>query len=150
MLREIKFRAWNTQSKMMVDLKSITPMALDEKLEIDGLFIPFTETLKLMQYAGLKDKNGKEIYEGDIVKFNNNDIDLSQICFGEFPVYDMETEEVTDTAHGWYAKVIFTDGLSRLEPFCYDRVINTQWIGTLDIEVIGNIYENPELLEVSE
>jgi hypothetical protein len=58
----------------------------------------------------------------------------------------METEEVTDMAFGWYLKVIATDALSKLEPFCYDRVINKQWIGTLDVEVVGNIYENPKLL----
>ena len=102
------------------------------------------------QYTGLNDKNSKEIYEDDIVQFNNNKVDLCQVCFGEFPVYDIETEEVTDTTCGWYAKVIFTDALSQIEPFSYDRVINTQWIGTLDIEVIGNIYDNPELAEVSE
>ena len=140
MQREIKFRAWDKFHKIMCNHEDINIWDRFMKDDMSNQYAP------LMQYTGLKDKNGKEIYEGDVAQFNNNKVDLCQVCFGEFPVYDMETEEVTDIACGWYAKVIFTDALSQLEPFCYDRVINKQWIGTLDIEVIGNIHENPELL----
>jgi len=70
-MREIKFRAWNNITKVMVDLKKITPLALSTNVQVDGLFIPFTEAYDLMQYTGLKDKNGKEIYEGDIIKFRD-------------------------------------------------------------------------------
>ena len=136
MQREIKFRAWDKEFKMWMNVPLMYPIC-----EINN----YTD-YEWCQYTGLKDKNGKEIYEGDIVQFNNNKVDLCQVCFGEFSVYDMKTEEAIDAACGWYAKVIFTDALSQMEPFSYDRVINKQWIGTLDIEVIGNIYENPELL----
>jgi hypothetical protein len=67
LMREIKFRAWSNKNKRMVDLYKITPLALDAALNMDGLFLPFTPELILMQFTGLKDKNGTEIYEGDLL-----------------------------------------------------------------------------------
>ena len=126
MQREIKFRAWNTHSHTMVDLKSITPLALDEKMKMDGLFIPFTETLKPMQYTGLHDKNGKEIYEGDVLSF----YDIHGVV--KFGMHDDEVY------NGWYVEVNATGTHCEL---------NKSFSGA---EVIGNIHESPELLEVSE
>lgn len=72
-MREIKFRAWN--GKEIVDLQAITPLALDDNMNNQlamrgesGLFIPFSDEIKLMQYTGLKDMNGvAEVYECDII-----------------------------------------------------------------------------------
>ena len=69
MQREIKFRAWNKGTGKMIDLYKTTPLALDANLNCDGIFIPFKPGYEIMQYTGLKDKNGKEIYEGDIIKY---------------------------------------------------------------------------------
>ena len=65
-MREIKFRAWHQDTKKMLDLKKMTPLALSPSLDQDGLYIPFIKDLPLMQYTGIKDKDGVEIYEGDI------------------------------------------------------------------------------------
>ncbi|KKN76964.1 hypothetical protein LCGC14_0364560 [marine sediment metagenome] len=108
-MREIKFRAWNTETKTIIDLKKITPLAIN--MDFDGLFLPFADDFILMQYTGLKDKNGKEIYEGDIVR-------ARYIESKEYYKNEVITIEPTETTRGYWE----------------------------DCEVIGNIYENKELL----
>ena len=119
-MREIKFRGWDVGFKEMESWESLlTSDVLPEVLQ--GL----SPNLKLMQYTGLEDKNGVEIYEGDIVEtVYNGEV------FAGVVVYDLSEVDF---------KV--TDGKEK-----YGR--NFQYLaGNDENEVIGNIYENPELLE---
>jgi len=112
-MREIKFRAWDRTNKQIFQVHSLGSKWSSE----DGLMFG-DGRFPIMQYTGLKDKNGKEIYEGDIV----------QKSYGAYPVTVSEF-------HGYR----FMWGLDNL---CKDDAIRG--------EVIGNIYVNPELLEVGE
>lgn len=137
-MREIKFRCWDKWIKRMH-----TTLSIDFRATCSSE----RGNIVLMQYTGLKDKNGKEIYEGDIIIQNNNKVDLAQVCWGEFNIRSLETERVIDKSVGWYLKVLSIDPISTLVPFCYDRPINNYWIERLNIKVIGNIYENKDLLK---
>jgi len=127
-MREIKFRAWLYWVKKMypvtiLELHSYSLKTKDMNIEIeteDSYDEIGIETEYLMQYTGLKDKNGKEIYEGDIVRAW---IDMGPA--GEQPMT--------------HAVVIDPWGCS-LQEWTYKES------GYLP-EVIGNIYENPELLK---
>lgn len=127
MSREIKFRAWHKDLKKMFKIGQIT---LEEGTwnfepndrDFIGISIPYQPSFVLMQYTELHDKNGKEIYEGDIVRIivNNNIEKICRVEFknGIFGVMFSKNKELTAFPH-----------------FC-----NTTF------EVIGNEYDNPELL----
>lgn len=68
-MREIKFRAWDKYNKQWVGFEMTRWALYDEKNEKQQVILctPPKEEIVFMQYTGLKDKNGKEIYEGDIV-----------------------------------------------------------------------------------
>jgi len=103
-MRDLKFRAWDKDEKEMY---------FNFQIWSDGKGETFIgKNWELMQYTGLKDKNEKEIYEGDIIK---------------------NISYVTDTE--WIERVVDIRFLDKLATQKYDR------------EVIGNIYENPELVK---
>lgn len=97
--------------------------------------------------TGQYNRNGWLIYENDICRLNKNDKDLARVCFGEFSVYDLETEEKIDNVVGWFLKSIETDALSRRAPFCYDFPLTAYYIDQLQLDVIGNNHDNPGLLQ---
>ena len=126
-MREIKFRAWLKEDKKMVNVETMdfTDKSIQylKRSEIINAYILRRESfddVELMQYTGLKDKNGKEIYERDIVVLNNIENDNMCIVRYEHSSYRLE---------GWSLR----EDLSNVE----DRFL----------EVVGNIYENKNLLE---
>lgn len=123
MTREIKFRAWNKITE------SMTPWEEIENGSQNKLKENFDEMMNrlgdvLMQYTGLKDKNGKEIYEGDIVK-----------RIGRIHVVKWQDEKAKFVCYDPFLKNPSYWGLTSAASKDYQ------------FEIIGNIYENPELLK---
>ena len=112
---------------------------------LDGEFLVDKNTI--CQYTGLTDKNGKKIWENDILMCHGNQDNLVKAVFGEFNVIEVESEEVIDSVIGWHYEVIPTDELSKCELFCYSMPLTDTYIKLNEMEVVGNIFDNPELLE---
>lgn len=100
----------------------------------------------ICQYTGLTDKNGNNIWENDILMFHSNKNDLAKACYGEFYVVDVETLEKIDTVIGWHYEVIETDAISKCEPFNISMPLTNDYIKTCELEVIGNIFDNKDLI----
>lgn len=132
-MREIKFRAWDKAIKNWEDfaLWSFETDNDDSKvLELCGKSLVSNEQgIILQQYSGLKDENGKEICEGDIVSYKNPKY-RGVVRFGQFSWFDYGESEY---GTGFYIDMINTH---------VEALYATQ-----NLKVIGNIYENPELVE---
>ena len=118
MSREIKFRAWDKYENKIRKVRAINFTNKDLWLEIEDNRIMganFFE-VELMQYTGLKDRNDKEIYEGDIVRYFKDELGVVKFVAGSFII----------------------DGNT-----CYESFLE---LGG-KIAIVGNIYENPDLLE---
>ncbi|MEF3330591.1 YopX family protein [Oceanobacillus oncorhynchi] len=129
-MREIKFNAWLKQHEIMVTVDSID-FAEGEIMIIDDTgidrYFPFEE-IELLQYTGLKDKNGEEIYEGYLVKWIIESINYP----GVFREHICEVFRNKQGAYRLRGKTIYETEL------CCNRK---------KVEVIGNIYEHSHLLE---
>jgi len=134
MQREIKFRAWDKEYKTWA-LDYEVYISLDgclwedsaKKFNTPNQEISWSNTGRyvLVQYTGLKDKNGKEIFEGDIVEYAPNDI------FYKWQVL-------------WGKRLARYYLLSLEKDIRPDSYLNEDI--ALNCEIIGNIYKNPELL----
>lgn len=101
----------------------------------------------LCQFTGLCDKNGNKIWENDILMCHGNPEELVKVAFGEFDVRNIETGSIVDKVAGWYYEVVPTDAISRCEPFCWSMPLTKDYICWCEMEVVGNIFDNPELLQ---
>lgn len=116
-MREIKFRAFDQEIKRMG--QPFYPM--DSVFLADGG--TFHESCVFMQYTGLEDKNGKEIFEGDVVMWGGDELPVIVVwseCYAGFGL----------RRAGWMYTHFFGEA-----------------VDPTDCEVIGNIHENPELLK---
>lgn len=134
-INDFKFRGYDTEYEKMtyfddedylLSYGQILRSKIEWNYDYDEEIIGYEDVnnkIILMQYTGLKDKNGKEIYEGDIIRIKNSLIEIEgEVIFDtidlSFEVYDKEND-------------------------CKEML----WYTNEEFEVIGNIYDNPEILK---
>ena len=118
-----------------------------QPVESGVLYAPPIDPESLCQFTGLCDKNGKKIWENDILMCHGNPKDLAKVLFGEFGVRNIETGSIVDKVGGWHYEVVPTDAISRCEPFCWPMPLTEYYIDRCEMEVVSNIFDNPELLQ---
>ena len=132
-MREIKFRGKCKEKWLYGDF--IHQDKFNRSMIKQDNYTAVVDVNTLGQYIGLKDKNGIEIYEGDIVKINKHSYD-----------YGLKKDEIgeikfIDGAFGFYREKTKNE-------YYFNDLATENGYGELDYyEVIGNIYDNPELLE---
>lgn len=133
-MRELKFRAWNKKYKFFKFFTLVEMFRwvgieynIPENIPSRSYFDDQEEDLVFSQFTGLKDKNGKEIYEGDLIKFHETDTKKERLGFVSYLVNEF--------AGCQFSCLRFKDD-----------VIGFVFSAEENFEIIGNIYENPGLL----
>ncbi|ENQ3106539.1 phage uncharacterized protein TIGR01671 [Bacillus sp. 491mf] len=135
-MKTVEFRAWDIKRKEMYIIDDLYFFEEEGIHEIvDGIARGHHAEYKIMQYTGLKDKNGKKIFEGDIVRLTNSRgfhcLAEVQFVYGCFEVVFQELLYVREGLRGYYRERDY------VKCFTCNHAI----------EVIGNIYEDQELLK---
>lgn len=157
-----KFRAWDVLAEKMIDeilMISFVRKEIIGKFSDGSTSVPLKfedkrngEDVTLMQSTGLKDKNGKEIFEGDILKFND---EWNEYCHEGYVDGSVEGVNYVEVVKG---EACFEFGKTRYpesslfiymedEHLSFAELVKDKDFG---FEIIGNVYENPELLEEKE
>lgn len=146
-----KFRAWDKVFKEMVQVNALV---LDEQVvkvtyKNGNVAKEDMKEYELMQSTGLKDKNGKEIFEGDILKFNDEWPDYCYEGYVDGSIDGINYVEIKKE------KTYFTFGKTKIpessltdlvenEHYPFEELLTT---ASYEFEIIGNVYENKELLD---
>ena len=149
-MREIKFRTWDGSQMLSSNDIAYAISLSGEVMRIDIYGSSETclayhrkpkDSIILMQYTGLKDKNGKEIYEDDIVIDIHDKNKLSYVVlFGEWQ-YEY-SGSYYDIVNGWHCRLWRKNEGKR-----YEEGFLLNYLNRESLEVIGNIYENSDLLK---
>lgn len=142
MTREIKFRAWDKKTNSMI--KEVFEIGLGDRHNPETWLVGDdrqTNNFDLMQYTGLKDKNGKEIYEGDILFFKYYDAKYDDLDQGNAVVKFGKTIMDHNYTYG-YCLDLSDCKQKKPRPSGFHRGLDHG-----NLEILGNIYENPELLK---
>lgn len=130
-MKKIKFRAWDTEREVMANVSHIGLNDCEVGMEDEECRCwntPYPYVCKLMQYTGLKDKNGQEIYEGDILK-GTTKWKIDEVLAIAYVKWDRgQFDLFTDAPRGSWEDSLFN------------------YMKFYDVEVLGNIYEDSDLL----
>ena len=137
-MREIKFRAWDKDAREMLDLIALRDetgnVLMQRRTQPKTLYRNTPDRVEIMEYTGLHDKNGKEVYENDIIENHVHGFNLIvKWCDGKGKNLGSQV--------GWW----LDDGYYMVELKAYQGVGDDHEYA--NVTVLGNIYEHPDLLK---
>ena len=144
--REIKFRAWHNGGKYPEEACML--FVGDDKGTVHPLdcckYFMEGQPVKLMQYTGLKDKNDVEIYEGDILSYWDGTMIACKKDDDDAMHYPKTSPYYFKKKNNKLSEVVFDAPSFKIKN---GNPLLSSYLECKEIEVVGNIYQNPELLE---